>query len=119
MTSGGFYNIMIIVFKSNKILKLCTKQKKAYKKFGANIAKSLFKRLYELQAFENLEEVPSHPPFRRHKLYGKYKGCFAVDIKGAYRIVFKPIVDSDRNIEEIPLSEIKKIKIWEVTDYHD
>ncbi len=109
---------MIIEFKSNRLRKLCTKKKKARKKLGAEVARSLIKRLYELQAFENLEDVPPHLPFRRHKLYGNYKGCFAVDIKGAYRIVFKPIIDTDEKIENVPLSKINKIRILEVTDYH-
>ena len=119
MTIGGFYNIMIIEFKSNKLMKLCKKEKKARKKLGADVARSLIRRLYQLQAFENLEEVPYSPPFRRHKLSGDYEGCFAVDLKGAYRIVFKPIIDNDKTIEEIELSEVKKITIWEVIDYHD
>ena len=110
---------MIIEFKSNKIMKLCTKKKKARKKLGADVARSLIKRLYELRAFENLEEVPYRPPFKRHKLSGNYKGFFAVNLKGSYRIVFKPIIDNDKTIEEIELSEVKKIKIWEVIDYHD
>ncbi|ACL70765.1 plasmid maintenance system killer [Halothermothrix orenii H 168] len=110
---------MILEFKSKKLLKLYTKHKKAQKKFGVKTARILVRRLNELQAFENLAQVPHKPPYRRHKLSGKYKGFFAVDVIGGYRIVFKPIIDSDRDIEEIPLHEINKIEIWEVTDYHD
>lgn len=108
---------MDIEFKSNRIMKLCTKRKKARKKLGADIARSLIQRLYDLQAFDSLKEVPTTPPFRRHKLYGNYEGFFAVNIKGPYRIVFKPIID-DNTSEDKSLSEVKKIKIWEVTDYH-
>ncbi len=52
-------------------------------------------------------------------MHKRKKGCFAVDLKGSYRIVFKSIIDNDKIIEEIALSEVKKIKIWEVIDYHD
>lgn len=109
---------MIIEFGSNKIMKLCTKEEKARKKFGSDVQRILFRRLYELQSFECLEEVPPHLPFRRHKLTGNYKGFFAITIKGPYRIVFKPIIESGNAIEDTPLSDIKRIQIWEVTDYH-
>lgn len=110
---------MNIEYKSSRVRKLCTKEKKGRKKLGASIARSLIKRLYQLQAFENLQDVPTTLPFRRHKLSGEYKNCFAVNIKGPYRLIFKPIVYSGRPIEEISLSEINTIEIWEVTDYHD
>ncbi len=82
------------------------------------MARILFRRLKQLQSFECLEDVPPFPPFRRHKLKGDYNGFFSVTIKDGYRIVFKPIIDFDRQVEEVPLSDIKKIQIWEVTDYH-
>jgi proteic killer suppression protein len=66
-----------------------------------------------------LEQVPHKPPFRRHKLKGKYDGCFAVDIIGGYRLVFKPIIDIVLNNDEINLSKVDKILILEVIDYHD
>ena len=109
---------MKIVFKSNSLKKTCTKQKKARKKFGNKVADKLIQRLYELQAFDNLQQVPHKPPFRRHKLGGQYSGCFSIDLVQGYRLVFKPVGDSGQNEDELELKEIEKIIIWEVTDYH-
>ena len=108
---------MKIEFKSKSLKKVCINKKKARKKYGKKVAKKLFQRIYELQAFENLKEVPHTPPFRKHKLRGKYSGCFAIDLSGNYRLVFKPACNF-RQKEELNLKDVDKIIVWEVIDYH-
>ena len=98
---------------------MCTKFNKARKKFGDKLARKLIKRLNELSAFENVEQIPHKNPYRRHKLKGEYADCFSIDIKDGYRIIFKPKLKPDETLNDIPLTQISKIIIWEVTDYHD
>jgi len=109
---------MIIKFGSSKLENLCLDKEKARKKYGKNIAKKLIMRLNQLQAFENLMQVPHKPPFRRHKLKGEYEGCFAVVIEGGFRLIFKPIIEDNSN-DNTDLKKVKKILILEVKDYHD
>lgn len=57
---------------------------------------------------------------RLHKLTGKRKFQYAVDVKEKLRIVFYPIDDEDEIIEDpdIPKKQVRKIRIIEVVDYH-
>ena len=110
---------MDIEFKNSSLKKMCTKNKKAQKKLGHKLARTLFRRLNELKALKHVGEIPYKRPYRRHKLKGDYAGCFSVDIKDGYRIIFKPKLNPDEKLNDIPLSQINKIIIWEVTDYHD
>lgn len=109
---------MIIEFRSNRIKKICENENKARKKYGAKLAKKLIQRIYQLQAFDNLNQIPHTPPFRKHKLKGDFDGCFSVDITAGYRLIFKPGLDSNEK-KNINLNEINRIIIWKVVDYHD
>jgi plasmid maintenance system killer protein len=93
----GCYNIMIIEFRNNKIKTIYLNADKARKKYGIEIATKIILRINQLQAFDNLCQVPYKPPFRRHKLKGEYDGCFPVDILNGFRLIFKPII-RDREI---------------------
>ena len=108
---------MIIEFKSKSLKKACVKKKKARRKYGNRVADKLIQRLYELQSFDNLEQVPHRPPFKRHKLKGAYSGCFSVNLVDGYRLIFKPAGNLNKE-NELDLKDVDKIKIWEVTDYH-
>lgn len=94
---------MDIEFKNSRLQKMCTKIKKARNKLGDKLARNLIKRLNELSAFENIQQIPHKRPFRRHKLQGNYAGCFSIDIKDGYRIIFKPKLKSNENLNDIPL----------------
>jgi proteic killer suppression protein len=110
---------MIIEFSNRRIERICLDKEQARKKYGMEIAKKLILRLNQLQAFDNLKQVPHTRPFRRHKLKGKYDGCFAVDIVSGYRLIFKPVTDNGINVDEMNMSKINRILILEVKDYHD
>jgi toxin HigB-1 len=83
------------------------------KKFGRENAKKIMMRLVQLQNVDNLSEVPHVPPPRRHELHGIFEGCFAVDVKQPFRLIFRPS-DGERE-----LGKITKITILEVANYHD
>jgi len=91
------------------------------KKFGAQVAGQIQKKLTQLEAFENLQDVPTTPPFSRHNLDREYKGCVAIDAVGrrnSIRIVLEPI-DSEGN--RVPLNCLKEatgVCVVFVGDYH-
>jgi len=105
---------MQIYFKNSKIEKLCTKRKKARKKFGDKVSKNLHRRLTQLAAFETLDSVPVHPPFRRHKLTGKLDGYFAINIDKQYRLII-----TNLNGEVMDLTTITIVRIEEVSKHYE
>lgn len=78
------------------------------------------RRMLVLKAARTLQEIPVHPPERRHELKGQRKGQYAVDLKQPHRLVFKPNHDplprkSDGGLD---LGAITAITILKVEDYH-
>lgn len=107
---------MELTYKNEKLRKICEDQNfnnELVKKYGIEVAKKLPQRIKELKAFSSLNDVPSTLPFRRHKLVGNLNGCFAVNITGQYRLIFrqkenKIIIDDLREIKEIEIMEVSK-----------
>ena len=67
---------MQLTYKTNKLQKLCENpeyNKELVKKYGVEVAKKLPLRIKELKAFDNLNDVPTCLPYRRHKLKGDLK----------------------------------------------
>nr|WP_267202104.1 addiction module toxin RelE [Limosilactobacillus kribbianus] len=73
-------------------------------------------RLDEFDAARNLEQIPSTPPPRCHRLQGELAGKFAVDISGNYRIVFEGYDKNDQL--SVIKSAIVTIQIIDIVDYH-
>ena len=90
------------------------------REYGTENANKIKLRMAVFMAASCLDEVPIHPPERRHELSGEKKGQFAVDLKHPHRLVFEP------NHNPLPhkadggldLKNIKAITIIEVEDYH-
>ena len=107
---------MKLTYKNEKLKKLCeesTYNSELVKKYGREVAKKLPKRIKELKAFDNLNDVPITLPYRRHKLSGKLKKFFAININREYRLIFcakenKIIVSDLRKIKEIKIMEVSK-----------
>lgn len=111
---------MDIAFRNKTLKKVFNSEKELKKKFGAEKARLIMRRMAVLRASPVLAEVPYTKPERRHELSGKHSGQFAVDLKHPYRLIFKP------NHEPLPrkddggidLTQITAIKILGVEDYH-
>jgi len=112
---------MDILYKGDKVAKICDNQKEATKKLGSKRAERLQKVLFELHYASSLEEFRRVRPSRRcHELKADRKGQFAVDLDEQFRIVFYPS-------PETPLKEdggadwarITEITIAFIGDYHD
>ena len=71
-------------------------------------------RMTELRFAANLSLISTFPPPCRHKLSGSYKDCWAVSCSANYRLVFRPVGQTN---ELLPLL-ITKIEILEIADYH-
>ena len=107
---------MELTYKNDKLQDLCENpkfNKELVKKYGAEVAVKLPKRIKELKAFSSLNDVPTSPPYRRHKLTGDRDGQFAININGQYRLIFrqkenKIIIEDLRKIKEIEIMEVSK-----------
>jgi len=111
---------MDITFKNEKLAKIFNSEKNLLREYGTENAKRIKQRMAVLAAANSLEDVPAHPPERRHELSGNRKGQFAVDLKQPQRLVFEP------NHNPLPrkpdggldLKKISAVTIIEVEDYH-
>ena len=102
---------MILTYKNEKLENVCenhTYNKKLVKKYGSEVAQKLPLRIKQLKSFTSLDEIPTNPPFRRHKLTGKRQE--------QYRLIFK---SKENNIIIEELKEIKEIEIMEVSKHYE
>lgn len=103
---------MDIYFANKKIETICSSPKKAIKKYGSRNADILFRRLSQMMAAENLDEL-QRLPGHYHILTGNRRGEWACTIEKGLRLIFK--VNEDGSI---PLLEITEVTIVELKDYH-
>ena len=82
-------------------------------RYYGNLTRGIINRLSELTSAKSLEEVPSNPPPKRHKLQ-RSEHCWAVSVSKNYRIVFQACGDFDPN----DLTTITEICIRGIEDYH-
>ncbi len=111
---------MDITFKTKKLKGLFNSQHKLQKEHGAAMAKVIRQRMDDLEAADNLETM-RYLPGRCHELRGNLKGCFAVDLRGSFRLIFRPEGHIDRYKKPdggIDWNRVVAIRIEEVQDYH-
>lgn len=77
-------------------------------------------RMAVLSNAQNLSQVPSTPPDRRHMLSGDRAGQYAVDLVHPRRLIFEPNHDPIPRLPDggVNLKEVTSITILEVVDYH-
>lgn len=112
---------MNVEFKSNKLEKELKNIDSASKTYGADIARKIIKRLYEIQAANSLNDLNRLPPTRCHRLKGNLKLYLAVDLKQPHRLIFVPL-NSDGTIadlDKVSMSDIHSVKIMEVSKHYD
>ena len=110
---------MELTYKTKKLENLCENadyNRELQRLYGSEVAKKLPQRINELKAFDSVNDIPVTLPFRRHKLEGKRKDEFAVNINKEFRIIFRPY---DSNIEIVDLRVIKNIEIMEVSKHYE
>ena len=83
--------------------------------YGLNLAKILYRRIAELQAYETVEDLFSSNLGSPHFLSGELEKCIAVSLTKNVRLILSTEFISD-DISEIMQS--KTIEIKGVVDYH-
>lgn len=110
---------MELTYRNDKLKNLCENSKynkELVKKYGSEVAMKLPRRIIELKAFASLNDVPTSPPYRRHKLTGNRKEEFSIMITGQYRLIFR---QKENNIVIDDLKQIKEVEIVEVSKHYE
>lgn len=105
---------MEVLFKPVKIKKESEDHKKLSKEYGDLQAKKIITRLTELYSAESLWDIWKLPQTRLHALSGNFKGCFSVDLKHPYRLIFSPLNGDTANLKTVTKIQIHKLH----HDYH-
>lgn len=98
---------MQIEYKNSRIAKICTNIYEAEKKHGKEMAEKLHLRVKQISAASCIEMLLQYKIGRCHKLKGKRKEQYAMDLVHPYRLVF------EKKGEEIQIAYI-----MEIVDYH-
>lgn len=98
---------MNISYKNKKLEKICTNAEEAQKKYGNIMADLIHQRIDEISAAPTVEMMIQFHIGRCHRLSGKRKRQYAVDLEHPYRMVFEKREDS-----------IQIAHIIEIIDYH-
>ena len=114
---------MLIFFHNTKIQKEFSDEKLLIRRWGPEQAKLIKRRLAELGAAENLDDLRKLPQIRAHELIRDRTGQISLDIKYPYRLIIVP----DYEKKDIPRNKdggldwqkITKIKVLEIADTHD
>jgi proteic killer suppression protein len=111
---------MIISFKDSKTQKVFCDVRALTRKWGAEQARMLGRRLNELAAAENLGILRSLPQMHAHELSGDRAGQISLDIKQPYRLLIMPDHEETPRKKDggLDWKQITKIKILGVEDTH-
>lgn len=106
-----------IEFKNSKFKRLCEDERKLTAQYGMQNARKIVRRLNEIEAADSLGMLVQYRIGRCHPLKGNRQGQFALDVEQPLRLIIEPILECDDNWEDWP--NIRKIRVVEVTDYHE
>ena len=111
---------MDISFKSKKLKKELSDRKALVRRYGAEQARKIQQRLFELQAAENLETLRTLAQMRAHELSGNRAGQISLDIKQPYRLLTKPDYEDPPRKDDggLDWKKVTKIRILKVEDTH-
>jgi proteic killer suppression protein len=108
-----------IAWSDGKLKKSCATDRAGRRAWGDEQWKVLKRRIASLEAAPTLADLDGVPG-RCHQLTADRAGDFAVDLRGAFRLVFVadhdplPLLD-DGGLDR---AKVTKIRIREVADYH-
>lgn len=98
---------MQVEYKNKAIKTVCTNASVASKKYGTEMAEKIHLRIDQIKAIDNVEQMLQFNIGRCHKLKGKRKDQYAIDLVHPYRLVFKK-----------QGFEIQIAMILDIVDYH-
>lgn len=106
---------MEVAYANKKLEKNCTDDRQMKKTYPTSVAKSLQKRLVELDIAENVLGLQDGIG-KWHPLEGNYKGCWGASLTDSMRIVVSGVgSESIDNQWEL----VTIVCVEEVTNYHD
>jgi proteic killer suppression protein len=111
--------VVDILFRTSRLKRDCEDVGLARTRWGPDLARVIMRRLVQVQAAQCLEDLPSMPPTRRHKLTGNRKEQYALDLTNGRRLILQPILPNGEPDLTSDPSRITRVRIVEVTDYHD
>lgn len=103
--AGG--DVLEIIYKSQKLEKICTNAQEAEKKYGPEMAEKIQMRIDQISASETIEMMVQYRIGRCHSLHGDRKGQYAMDLVHPYRLIL-----------EKKGNRMQVAKIIEIVDYH-
>jgi len=111
---------MEVSFANKKLAKLLNSEKNTLRKFGADNGKRILRRLSQLAAATNLEELTALPQIRLHELTANRDEQLSLDVKHPYRLIIianhQPIPrKADGGLDR---SCITAVTIVEIADTH-
>jgi proteic killer suppression protein len=112
---------MDILFGSTKLEKECNSDTLLVRRYGAQSAKLIRRRLDELRAAESLDIISRLPQARCHELKGDRARQLSVDLKHPYRLVFEPAQAPAPQKEAggLDWSKVTAVRVLGVEDTHD
>jgi len=106
---------MQVVYADKELARCAGDRAYAVRKMGQRRADVYMERLNDLRGAANLDDLKGVPG-RYHELTGNRAGQWACDLDYPYRLIFKPIMNSDGNV--IGLIVEQTVSILEIVDYH-
>jgi plasmid maintenance system killer protein len=110
---------MDITFRTAKLRKACNDASVRKKTFGPRTSEILGRRLDDLRAADDLDQIRRLPGLRCHELKGARAGQLAVDLDHPRRVVFEP--EEPRPLRDdgsLDWAQVTSIVVIEVVDYH-
>ena len=107
---------MQVVYADKELARCAGDRAYAVRKMGQRRADVYMDRLNDLRGAANLDDLKDVPG-RYHELTGNRAGQWACDLDHPYRLIFKPVLNSDGNV--IGLIVEQTVSILEIVDYHD
>lgn len=111
---------MDIIFSSSKFEEECNNQRLLQKRYGADRAKRLRRRLDDLRAANILEDMRNLPG-RCHELLGDRAGQLSIDLDHPYRLIFEPANEPIPTKPDggLDWKQVTVVKIIGVEDTHE
>jgi plasmid maintenance system killer protein len=109
-----------ISWSDRQLEKSCASDTAGRRKWGADGWTVLKRRLIALEATPTLAQMDGQPG-RCHPLSADRRGAFAIDLRGAKRLVFSPNHQPVPTLADggVDTRQVTAILVEEVTDYHD
>jgi proteic killer suppression protein len=108
-----------IAFRTSKLARLCNETAKAQRKYGAEAATKLRRRLDDLDAVPSLDDF-KYLPGDCEELKADRRGQLSLKLTGGLRLIFTPDHDPPPVKPDggLDWTAVTAVRIEEIVDYH-